>query len=84
VIRYFFCLTVAMTAALSLGYAQDSRTAGHKGTAEQQRACRPDALRLCRGIHDDDAVFACLKSHLATIHSACREIIESARQNAPR
>jgi hypothetical protein len=82
VIRYLFCLTVAMTAALSLGYAQDSYTPGHKGTAEQQRACRPDALRLCRGIHDDDAVFACLKTHLATIHSACREVIESARQSA--
>jgi hypothetical protein len=81
VIRYFFCLTVAMTAALSFGYAQDSRTAGHKGTAEQQRACRPDALRLCRGIHDDDAVFACLKTHLATIHSVCREVIESSRQS---
>lgn len=80
-IRYFFCLTVAITAALSLGYAQDSGTAGHKGTAAQQQACRLDALRLCRGIHDDDAVFACLKTHLATIHSACREVIESARQS---
>jgi hypothetical protein len=82
VIRYFFCLTVAMIATLSLGYAQDSRTGGHKGTAEQQRACREDALRPCRGIHDDDAVYACLKTHLATIHSACREVIESGRESA--
>ena len=78
-IRYFFFLAVAITVASSVGYAQDSHTAGHKGTAQQQRACRPDALRLCRGIHEDDAIFACLKMHLATLHSACREVIESGR-----
>jgi hypothetical protein len=79
-IRYFLALTVVVTAASLPGYAQDSRMAGHKGTAEQQRACRPDALRLCRGLHDDEAVYTCLKTHLATIHSACREVIESASQ----
>ena len=38
-IRHFFFLVVTITAASSAGYAQDSRTAGHKGTAQQQRAC---------------------------------------------
>jgi len=78
-IRYFFFLLVAMTAASSIGYAQDSRTAGHKGTAQQQRACRPDALRLCRGIHDDDAILACLQTNIGKLRSACREVIESGR-----
>jgi hypothetical protein len=76
-IRYGFFLIVVVTAASSVGYAQDSNTAGHKGTAQQQRACRPDALRLCRGIHDDDAIFACLKANIAKLHSVCREVVES-------
>jgi hypothetical protein len=78
-IKFFLFLIVAMTAASSVGYAQDSRTAGHKGTAQQQRACRPDVLRLCRGIHDDDAVFECLRANTAKLHSACREVIEAGR-----
>lgn len=78
-IRYFFFLVVAITAASSVGHAQDSQGAGHKGTAQQQRACRPDVLRLCRGIHDDEAIFACLKSNIAKLHSVCREVIEGGR-----
>jgi hypothetical protein len=78
-IRYFLFLIVTMTAASSFGYAQDSRTTSHKGTAQQQRACRPDALRLCRGIHDDDAVLECLRANTAKLHLACREVIESGR-----
>jgi len=78
-IRHFFFLVVTITAASSAGYAQDSRTAGHKGTAQQQRACRPDALRLCRGLHDDEAIYACLKANVAKLHSVCREVIEGDR-----
>jgi hypothetical protein len=73
--RFLFCLMAATIAASSAGYAQDN----HKGTEEQQRACRPDALRLCRGIHEDDAVFQCLKLNVAKLHSACRGVLESAR-----
>jgi hypothetical protein len=76
-IRYFLLLTVAMTAASSVAYAQESP--GHKGTAEQQRACRPDALRLCRGTHEDEAIYACLKANTAKLRSACREVIEGSR-----
>ena len=75
--RYLLILIVAMSAASSMGYAQEGRTNGHKGTAEQQRACRSDALRLCRGIHDDDAIHTCLKVNSANLRSACREVIES-------
>ena len=75
-IRSFVCALVATVVVSSIGYAQDSRTTGHKGTAEQQRACRSDALRLCRGIHDDDAVFQCLRENVAKLHSACRDVIE--------
>jgi hypothetical protein len=69
-----FCLVAATVLASSLAYAQD-----HKGTAEQQRACRPDTLRLCRGIHDDDAVLQCLRKNAAKLRSACRDVLESER-----
>ncbi len=78
-IRYVAFLIVAMTAASSVVCAQESRTAGHKGTTEQQRACRPDVLRLCRGIHDDEAIYACLRTSIAKLRSACREVIEGSR-----
>jgi hypothetical protein len=78
-IRYVFFLIVAITAASSAAHPQASRTAGHKGTPEQQRACRPDALHLCRGIHDDEAVYDCLRSNTAKLSSACRRVIEGDR-----
>ena len=78
-IRYVSFLIVAMIAASSIGYGQESRTAVHKGTPQQQRACRPDAVRLCRGIHEDEAIYDCLKANSAKLRSACREVIEGSR-----
>jgi len=78
-IRHCFVLMVAVAAASSAGYAQDGRTGGHKGTAQQQRVCRPDALRLCRGIHDDEAILACLQANIGKLRSACRGVIEGGR-----
>lgn len=78
-IRYLLCLVFVTVAASSAGYAQVAGFAGHRGTAEQQRACRSDALRLCHGIHDDDAVFQCLRAHIASLHSTCRVVVENAR-----
>ncbi len=78
-IRCFLFLIVALTAASSVACAQESRAAGHKGTAEQQRACRPDVVRLCRGIHDDEAIYGCLRMNIARLRSACREVIEGSR-----
>jgi hypothetical protein len=78
-IRYVFFLIVAMTAALSVASEQEGRAAGHKGTPEQQRACRPDVLRLCRGINDDEAIYDCLKANSAKLRSACRDVIEGSR-----
>jgi hypothetical protein len=74
--RSLFCLVAATAAASPAAYAQDGRMEGHKGTPEQQRACQPDALRLCRGIHDDEAVYQCLTKNAARLRSACRDVIE--------
>jgi hypothetical protein len=73
--RYLYCLIIVAAAASSIVYAQDARAADHKGTPEQQRACRADALKLCHGIHDDDAVYQCLKANATKLHASCREVI---------
>jgi len=78
-IRYVFWLVFATVAVSSAGYAQESRSTGHKGTAEQQRACRSDALRLCHGVHEDEAIYQCLRDHSAKLRTACREVIEGGR-----
>jgi hypothetical protein len=78
-VRFFVVLIAAITAASSLGYAQESRTGGHKGTPEQQRACRPDAVRLCHGLHEDEAIYTCLKTNIAKLRSVCRDVIEGNR-----
>jgi hypothetical protein len=52
--------------------------ATHMGTAEQQRACRIDVLRHCRGVRDDLAIADCLKANARQLHPACQRIIESA------
>jgi hypothetical protein len=76
-VRFSVFLIAAITVASSVGYAQEGRT--HRGTAEQQRACRPDAVRLCRGLHEDEAIYTCLKTNVAKLRSVCREVIEGNR-----
>jgi hypothetical protein len=52
---------------------------GHLGTPEQQRACRPDVLRHCRGIQDDNAIAGCLSQNVQHLRPACRKVIEGGR-----
>ena len=48
----------------------------HMGSPEQQRACRVDVLRHCRGIRDDLAIADCLKANAPHLHLACRRVVE--------
>jgi hypothetical protein len=50
--------------------------AQHQGTPEQQRACRADAVRFCRGVHEDMAIAGCLRANVGRLHPACRRVIE--------
>ncbi len=62
-------------------YAQEFRQ-GHLGSREQQRACRPDVLRHCRGLmnQSDDAVADCLRSHVRALSPTCREALQEANR----
>jgi hypothetical protein len=48
---------------------------GHRGTAEQQRACRPDVVRHCRGMNSDFAMEDCLRQHMRDLRPACRKVL---------
>jgi hypothetical protein len=58
--------------------AEERPAAGHRGTLQQQRACRPDVLRHCRNVQDqgDYAIADCLKAHESELRPACREALK--------
>lgn len=58
-------LAAAVAAAPALAVAQ--------GTAEQQEACAPDAVKLCSAtIPDIPKTTACMKAHVADLSPRCR------------
>jgi hypothetical protein len=73
--RYLSILAVS-AAILPALLALQARAQTHQGTPEQQRACRPDAVRFCRGIHEDTAIANCLRANAGRLHAACRRVIE--------
>ena len=47
-----------------------------RGTPEDQRACRPDAQRLCKEvIGNDDAVLRCFQANRPKLSSACEAVL---------
>jgi hypothetical protein len=72
--RYLSVL--AVSAAILPAILPLQARAQHQGTPEQQRACRPDAVRLCRGLHEDNAIANCLRANVGRLHPACRRVIE--------
>ena len=48
-----------------------------RGTPEDQRACRPDAARLCREVIDnDDAVLRCFQARRRELSPPCLAVLE--------
>ena len=48
------------------------------GTAEEQAACSPDAVRYCRdALSDTFRVLACLQDHREKLKKACRDVLEA-------
>lgn len=48
-----------------------------RGTPEDQRNCRPDALRLCKDyMGNDDMVLRCFQANRTQLTPACRSVLE--------
>jgi len=52
-----------------------------EGTPEEQKACRPDVVRLCPETvqeqnPDQQRILACLQRHRAGLKPACRTVLE--------
>lgn len=48
-----------------------------RGTPEDQRACRPDAVRLCKeAIDNDDATLRCFQAKRQQLSPACLAVLE--------
>ena len=48
-----------------------------RGTAEDQRSCRPDAVRLCREVMDnDDQVLRCFQARRRELSPPCLAVLE--------
>jgi hypothetical protein len=77
-IRYLAVLILPLAVLSTSGSAENRRVEGHRGTQQQQRACRPDVLKHCRGVQDqdDDAIADCLRSHLRQLSPVCRQAIK--------
>jgi hypothetical protein len=78
--RHFVSLAglAALGLALATILASEAYAAGpfeNQGTPEQQRACRPDVLRHCRGISDNYAIEQCLRSNMPRLRPACRYVL---------
>jgi hypothetical protein len=54
-----------------------------QGTAEEQKACKPDVVRLCpetvsnSSQTDQNRILACLQANRAKLKPACRQVLES-------
>ena len=47
-----------------------------RGTPEDQRACRPDAVRLCKEVIDnDDQVLRCFQARRQLLSPACEAVL---------
>jgi hypothetical protein len=47
-----------------------------RGTPEDQRACRPDAVRLCKDLMgNDDAVLRCFQANRRALSPACEAVL---------
>ena len=63
-IRYQLALILSLAILPTSASAQERRSDDHRGTLQQQRACRSDVVRHCRNMQDQDdqAMAECLKA----------------------
>jgi len=79
--RSIFLLAILMASAATPSLAQQQSFPlppflTPRGTPEDQRACRPDAARLCKEvIGDDDAVLRCFQANRPKLSQACEAVL---------
>lgn len=58
-----------------------AQEAARGGTADQQKACRNDVVKLCRGMQqaDDMQIYQCLQSNAQKLSKRCREALAQGR-----
>jgi len=54
---------------------------GRAGSADQQKACRNDVVKLCRGLEQagDMEMYQCLQNNRQRLSKRCREALEQER-----
>ena len=68
-------LSLLIVADSSAAWAQNYPKS-YPGTPQEQKACRGDAERFCRGITEPSEARACLVSHRREITARCRRVLE--------
>jgi hypothetical protein len=69
---------------LLIGLAAAAAPAAAQGSAEQRRACAPDAVRLCgEFIPNVEKVTACMTAKKADLSGACRDAMFAAQSGSP-
>jgi hypothetical protein len=68
---------VLISSAVAQPPARPDAQAANRGTADDQKACGNDAIKLCRNVLGDDiAVLHCFQSQRAKLSVACRQVLE--------
>ena len=80
-VRSLFLLALLMAASAAPAQAQNAPVPlppflTPRGTPEDQRACRPDAVRLCKEVIDnDDQVLRCFQARRQLLNPACEAVL---------
>jgi len=80
-VRSLFLLALLMAASAAPAPAQNAAIPlppflTPRGTPEDQRACRPDAVRLCKEVIDnDDQVLRCFQARRQLLSPACEAVL---------
>jgi len=69
-------LTFAFVLACGAGALAQGST--HRGTQQDEKACRGDVSRHCRKVmqEGDMVILQCLKEHRQQLTRACRQVLE--------
>jgi hypothetical protein len=68
-------MSAILVASTSAAFAED-----HRGTRDEQAACRADSRRFCRTVDPESGthgILTCLKQNRSKLSRACRGVLES-------